>query len=40
MAVHPRLQAITARIRERSRHMRASYLAGVDAARGDGPQRR
>jgi phosphogluconate dehydratase len=40
MSPQPRLLEITARIRERSRRTRAAYLAGIEAARGDGPQRR
>ena len=36
---HPRLQAITDRIRRRSTASRAAYLAGIDAASHQGPTR-
>jgi phosphogluconate dehydratase len=36
---HPRLQAITDRIRRRSAASRAAYLAGIDAASHQGPTR-
>jgi phosphogluconate dehydratase len=39
MSIHPKLAAITARIRERSRASRAAYLAHIEAARGNGPAR-
>jgi phosphogluconate dehydratase len=40
MTLHPTVAAVTARIVERSRSSRAAYLTRVDAARGDGTQRR
>ncbi len=39
MSLHPKLEAITARIIARSAASRAAYLAGVDAALRDGPFR-
>ncbi|HEX3896360.1 MAG TPA: phosphogluconate dehydratase [Rudaea sp.] len=40
MSLHPVIAEVTQRIVERSRNSRAMYLAKIDAARGDGPQRR
>jgi len=40
MPLQATLHAITQRIRTRSARTRAAYLAGIEAARGDGPQRR
>jgi len=40
MSLHPVIAEVTQRIVERSRESRAKYLAKIDAARGDGPQRR
>jgi phosphogluconate dehydratase len=40
MSLHPTLQRVTDRIRERSARTRAAYLDGIAAARGDGPQRK
>ena len=39
MAMHPTVQAVTDRIRERSQADRADYLARIDAARGQGAAR-
>lgn len=39
MSLHPKLHAVTERIRERSRASRAAYLAGIDAMRDNGPLR-
>ncbi|MEQ4575937.1 MAG: phosphogluconate dehydratase, partial [Gammaproteobacteria bacterium] len=39
MSLHPNIQAVTERIRERSAPSRAAYLAGIDAALRDGPFR-
>ncbi|MCE3606037.1 phosphogluconate dehydratase [Massilia sp. P8910] len=39
MALHPVIESVTKRIIERSRPSRAAYLAHLDAARVDGPQR-
>jgi phosphogluconate dehydratase len=39
MAMHPTVERVTERIRERSRDLRARYLAGIDAARGREPAR-
>ncbi|MFB9246175.1 phosphogluconate dehydratase [Massilia antarctica] len=39
MALHPVVESVTKRIIERSRPSRAAYLAHLDAARVDGPQR-
>ena len=39
MSLHPKLQAITERIVQRSGASRAAYLAGIDAALRDGPFR-
>ncbi len=39
MSLHPKLEAITARIIARSAASRAAYLAGLDAALRDGPFR-
>ncbi|QYF92079.1 phosphogluconate dehydratase [Massilia sp. PAMC28688] len=39
MALHPVVEAVTTRIIERSRPSRAAYLAHLDAARLQGPQR-
>jgi phosphogluconate dehydratase len=40
MNLHPVIAEVTQRIVERSRESRAKYLAKIDAARGDGPQRK
>jgi phosphogluconate dehydratase len=40
MVAHPRLLEVTERIVLRSQRTRAAYLAGIEAARGEGPQRR
>lgn len=39
MSLHPRLQEITERIRQRSLPLRRAYLAGIDAANANGPHR-
>ncbi|MFU8821911.1 MAG: phosphogluconate dehydratase [Gammaproteobacteria bacterium] len=39
MSIHPIIEAVTARIAERSRDSRAAYLAHIDAACGKGPAR-
>jgi len=39
MSLDPRIAAVTERIRRRSARSRAAYLAGIDAAHRDGPQR-
>lgn len=39
MSLDPRLRAITERIRDRSAASRSAYLAGIDAAHREGPQR-
>jgi phosphogluconate dehydratase len=39
MPMHPTIEAVTARIRERSHASRAAYLARIDEARGRGPAR-
>ena len=39
MSLHPNIQAVTQRIRERSLSSRTAYLAGIDAAWRDGPFR-
>ncbi|MEJ7808447.1 MAG: phosphogluconate dehydratase, partial [Telluria sp.] len=39
MALHPVVESVTNRIIERSRPSRAAYLAHLDAARLQGPQR-
>jgi len=39
MSIQPKLEAITARIVERSRPTRSRYLAKIDAARREGPER-
>ncbi|MDL5366404.1 phosphogluconate dehydratase [Xanthomonas sp. NCPPB 2654] len=39
MSLHPKIHAITERIRERSAPSRRAYLAGIDAALRDGPFR-
>ena len=40
MNLHPVVAEVTQRIVERSRESRAKYLAKIDAARGEGPQRK
>ncbi|MFT3896318.1 MAG: phosphogluconate dehydratase [Thermomonas sp.] len=40
MSLDPRIAAITDRIRERSAKRRAAYLAGIDAAAANGPERK
>ena len=40
MPLQPSLHTVTERIRARSAPTRAAYLAGIEAARGEGPQRR
>jgi phosphogluconate dehydratase len=40
MSLHPVIAEVTQRIVERSRKSRATYLAKIDAARSDGPQRK
>lgn len=37
--MHPTIEAVTERIRARSQDSRASYLARIDAAKGNGPKR-
>ena len=39
MSLHPRIAAITAGIRKRSEATRSDYLARIDAARRNGPNR-
>ena len=39
MSLHATVAEVTRRVVERSRESRTSYLAKIDAARGDGPQR-
>lgn len=39
MSLHPRIAAVTDRIRKRSAPSRAAYLAGIDAAHREGPTR-
>ncbi len=39
MSLHPRIQEITERIRQRSAPLRRAYLEGIDATHRDGPQR-
>ncbi|HEY0333162.1 MAG TPA: dihydroxy-acid dehydratase, partial [Stenotrophomonas sp.] len=39
MSLHPNIQAVTERIRQRSAPSRAAYLASIDAALRDGPFR-
>ncbi len=39
MSLHPRIQEITERIRQRSLPLRRAYLAGIDAANSNGPHR-
>ncbi|WP_242107788.1 phosphogluconate dehydratase [Luteimonas aquatica] len=39
MSLHPRIAAVTDRIRKRSAPSRAAYLAGIEAAHRDGPMR-
>ena len=39
MSLHPVLERVTTRIRERSAASRAAYLARIDAARPNGPAR-
>ena len=39
MSLHPRIQEVTERIRQRSAPLRRAYLDGIDAAHRDGPQR-
>ncbi|HBN53242.1 MAG TPA: phosphogluconate dehydratase, partial [Stenotrophomonas sp.] len=39
MSLHPKIHAITERIRQRSAPSRAAYLAGIDAALREGPFR-
>ena len=39
MSLHPRIEAVTQRIIERSAPSRAAYLAGIDAAHASGPLR-
>jgi len=39
MSLHPTIQAVTERIRQRSAPSRAAYLAGIEAAHRDGPSR-
>ncbi|WP_368563672.1 phosphogluconate dehydratase [Pseudoxanthomonas sp. UTMC 1351] len=39
MSLHPRIQEITERIRQRSAPLRRAYLDGIDATHLDGPQR-
>lgn len=39
MSLHPRIQEVTERIRQRSLPLRRAYLAGIDAANAAGPHR-
>ncbi|WP_411831897.1 phosphogluconate dehydratase [Pseudoxanthomonas mexicana] len=39
MSLHPRIQQVTERIRQRSAPLRRAYLDGIDAVHRDGPQR-
>ena len=39
MSLHPRIQEVTERIRQRSALLRRTYLDGIDAAHREGPQR-
>ncbi|MDR7070720.1 phosphogluconate dehydratase [Pseudoxanthomonas japonensis] len=39
MSLHPRIQEVTERIRQRSAPLRRAYLDGIDAVHRDGPQR-
>jgi len=39
MSLHPRIQEVTERIRQRSLSLRRAYLAGIDAANAAGPHR-
>lgn len=39
MSLHPNIQAVTERLRQRSAPSRAAYLAGIDAATRGGPFR-
>ena len=39
MSLHPKIEAVTERIRQRSAPSRAAYLAGIDAAVRNGPNR-
>ena len=39
MSLHPRIQEVTERIRQRSAPLRRAYLDGIDAAHRGGPQR-
>ena len=39
MSLHPRIQEVTERIRQRSAPLRRAYLDGIDAAHHGGPQR-
>src|SRR5690606_30063661 len=39
MSLHPKIEAVTERIRKRSAAPRAAYLAGIEAALRDGPNR-